>query len=197
MKINKIVKEIQIREDIPNLIRCMNNPVICEIGVQMGLNFKNMITENTIKAVAIDSWTNTGTIGQNDSNYSSIELDNQYNTVVDMFKDDNRVSIIRNYSLESSKLFDNETFDFIYIDADHTYDAVLSDLEHWYPKLKIGGVISGHDYIDGDYTVSIGHLVRFGVMDAVSEFLKKYRIDEDNFHISTEQYASFFITKIN
>jgi predicted O-methyltransferase YrrM len=48
-------------------------------------------------------------------------------------------------------------FDTIYIDGDHTYEGVLQDIESWYPMLREGGVICGHDYWPKDP----------GVMDAV------------------------------
>jgi predicted O-methyltransferase YrrM len=38
--------------------------------------------------------------------------------------------------------------DYLYIDADHTFDAVTSDLESWWPHLKVGGLIAGDDYDD-------------------------------------------------
>jgi hypothetical protein len=38
--------------------------------------------------------------------------------------------------------------DFIYIDANHAYDFVKEDIECWYPKVKPGGWVMGHDYID-------------------------------------------------
>ena len=51
-------------------------------------------------------------------------------------------------SLEASKRFEGKTFDYIYIDADHTYNNVLDDLKAWYPKLKDNGVLAGHDFQD-------------------------------------------------
>jgi len=36
--------------------------------------------------------------------------------------------------------------DFVYIDANHSYDAVKRDLELWVPKIRPGGVIGGHDF---------------------------------------------------
>ena len=38
--------------------------------------------------------------------------------------------------------------DYLYIDADHTFDTVTSDLESWWPHLKVGGLIAGDDYDD-------------------------------------------------
>ena len=45
--------------------------------------------------------------------------------------------------------FYDSMFDFIYIDADHSYKAVVSDIEAWKPKLKPDGFLCGHDYMPG------------------------------------------------
>ena len=50
------------------------------------------------------------------------------------------------YSVEVANRFPDESFDFIFIDADHEYESVLSDLCAWFPKLKPGGIIAGHDW---------------------------------------------------
>lgn len=49
-------------------------------------------------------------------------------------------------SVEVANRFSDESFDFIFIDADHEYESVLADLNAWFPKLKPGGVIAGHDW---------------------------------------------------
>lgn len=54
--------------------------------------------------------------------------------------------------------------DFLYVDADHSYEGCLSDLESWWPHVKIGGLIAGDDYDDP----------RHGVTQAWDEFEKKY-----------------------
>ena len=43
-------------------------------------------------------------------------------------------------------MFVDESVRFVFIDADHSYDAVLSDLKEWWPKLRKGGIFAGHDY---------------------------------------------------
>ena len=42
--------------------------------------------------------------------------------------------------------FRDESLDFIYIDGDHTYDGVMADMANWWPKIKVKGVMCGHDY---------------------------------------------------
>jgi cephalosporin hydroxylase len=49
-------------------------------------------------------------------------------------------------SVKASKLYDNNSLDFVFIDANHTYEFVRKDIEAWLPKIKVGGYIGGHDY---------------------------------------------------
>ncbi len=43
--------------------------------------------------------------------------------------------------------FNDGAFDFVYIDADHSYEAVKRDIAAWLPKIKPGGIIAGHDRV--------------------------------------------------
>jgi len=68
-------------------------------------------------------------------------------------------------SLEASEEFEDEFFDFIFLDAAHDYDNVKRDLEVWLPKLKKRGVFGGHDFhLHKDY---------FGLRKAVLEFTSR------------------------
>jgi len=70
---------------------------------------------------------------------------------------------------QAARCFPDESLDFIYIDADHTYEAVVNDIKVWYPKLKVGGLFGGHDYWKSRY---FGR--NFGVIQAVNEFAQEY-----------------------
>ena len=49
-------------------------------------------------------------------------------------------------SVEASSLFPDDYFDWIYIDALHTYEGVRDDIQYYWPKLRSGGLFSGHDF---------------------------------------------------
>lgn len=57
-----------------------------------------------------------------------------------------RFKLIRKYSDDAIEDFEDGFLDFIFIDGLHTYDQVKKDIENFYPKVKVGGLFSGHDY---------------------------------------------------
>jgi hypothetical protein len=56
------------------------------------------------------------------------------------------ITPIRMESSKASKIYDDESLDFVFIDASHDYDSVISDLKSWFPKIKKGGYFAGHDF---------------------------------------------------
>lgn len=50
-------------------------------------------------------------------------------------------------SIKAAKRFSNESLDLVYIDANHSEEAVTQDIKIWYSKVKMGGILCGHDYI--------------------------------------------------
>ena len=52
-------------------------------------------------------------------------------------------------SVEAAQQFEDGTLDAVFIDAEHTYEAVKADIAAWYPKVKKGGYLAGHDYAPG------------------------------------------------
>ena len=56
-----------------------------------------------------------------------------------------RIETLRMRSTDAAATFEDSSCDFVFIDASHKYEDVLDDLEAWYPKVKDGGVLAGHD----------------------------------------------------
>lgn len=70
---------------------------------------------------------------------------------------------IKEFSMEALKKFEDNSLDFVYIDANHTESYITQDIEGWSKKVKTGGIVSGHDYIEGgDLRVKTGGLIVSG-----------------------------------
>lgn len=64
-------------------------------------------------------------------------------------------------SVAAANMYSNNSLDFVFIDAAHEYESIKADIEAWYPKVKIGGYIGGHDYVPGKYGVYLAVDERF------------------------------------
>ncbi len=76
---------------------------------------------------------------------------------------DRRRAIVREDSVVASKAVPDESLDFVFLDADHSYEGVLADLRAWAPKVKREGFLSGHDLDAPNYP-------RWGVRRALKDF---------------------------
>lgn len=81
-----------------------------------------------------------------------------------------RVQLHRGYSVPTLAAFNDQYFDWVYVDANHTYEGVTADLEACLPKMKIGGLICGHDYINSPYW----RHANYGVVEAVDDFCQRH-----------------------
>lgn len=57
-----------------------------------------------------------------------------------------RIRLMRDYSPGAAAYFQDGELSFCYIDANHDYEPVMSDLRAWCPKVMAGGLFGGHDY---------------------------------------------------
>ena len=76
-----------------------------------------------------------------------------------------RSSVWRMYGDEGAERIPHHSMDFVYLDARHDYRSVASDLAVWIDKVRPGGVLCGHDYMDADASDA-----DFGVKAAVDDF---------------------------
>ena len=122
--------------------------VFVEVGAFLGKSTHYMATEifNSKKKIqfhVVDIWLieseNQRRLAGNDS--KSIFLEN-----LKPFLKKKWFHVHDTPSIEASKLFEDNSLDFVLIDADHSYQAVKEDLRAWVPKVKPGGVIAGDDY---------------------------------------------------
>lgn len=81
-------------------------------------------------------------------------------------------------SLEAASWVADGTLDFVFIDASHRYADVKADINAWSPKVRKGGIVSGHDYYLGR---RLTHPI--GVIQAVDEY-----VAEHGYKLQTTEY---------
>lgn len=98
-------------------------------------------------------------------------LEAAYRHVVESFRGDARVSVVRADTWEAAKSFPDGTFDLIYLDANHRHEHVLGDMYAWFPKLRRGGLFFCNDF----YEAADSRSQNFGVISAYATFAKRFR----------------------
>jgi len=167
---------INFRDDFGIVLDSLGlNGIGIEIGVRIG-EFSEILLRNTkLKQICfLDAWKEyPPDLYQDLANCSQQEQDQRYAITVNKLKRyGDRARIIRKDCVDAVNDFEDCYFDFIYIDANHEYQYIKRDINDWYPKLKAGGLFSGHDYID-DCVKSNGS---FGVKGAVNEFCSSHSV---------------------
>jgi hypothetical protein len=69
-----------------------------------------------------------------------------YLEVVERFKDDPRVGVIKEASPEAAARFADGSLNFVYLDACHEEESVARDIDGWLPKIRENGILCGHDF---------------------------------------------------
>jgi hypothetical protein len=150
----KILQRWRNRERM-HLLKLMPKDSVCaEIGVWKG-SFSQQILDvvSPCRLFLIDPWL----FQSNDSHQwhggdkghatGQTAMDTIYSEVVDRFADVHSVSIVRSFSSDAVSMFDDEYFDWVYIDGNHSFEYVLGDLEAYLPKVKPSGYLTGDDYL--------------------------------------------------
>lgn len=133
--------DLNRRPSIAAIAALGENLVGAEVGVQFGDNAAKILAECSIQRLTlIDHW---APYVQKDFNW---DFGYAYPRVVERFKDDPRVEILKMDSLSGAKKFDDESLDFVYLDTCHDEEPTLTDIGVWFPKVKMGGILAGHDF---------------------------------------------------
>jgi predicted O-methyltransferase YrrM len=143
------------------------NKTILELGSEMGQSAYVMASvANSITCV--DAWDDTYEHLNNDPKQKTVYLSDQKlyqdkeinkNDIFGQFKrnckefiDSGKLKYIKGKTLDVVNQFENESFDVILIDADHSYEGVYGDICAYLPKLKKDGYLTFHDYGCGMWT---------------------------------------------
>jgi hypothetical protein len=172
-----------------------------EIGVSKGEHARIILSKYLGHLYLVDPWATQDPQEYEDiTNFENHES-NFYECAAYLSKYQSRYTAIRKKSLLAANDFDNESLDFVYIDANHKYSFVKADIEAWFSKVRTGGIVSGHDYfnewndiVDFDangidkyiFNAEGVKLGVFGVNPAVNEFCA-----QNNYTLQTTRYEWF------
>jgi hypothetical protein len=157
--------------------------VVAEIGVFKG-GFSRLILEvcEPTTLHLIDSWGETvgsgGIVGKGDDIHEFVLRRFPREIAA------GQVVVHRKTSVEAAAEFDEGAIDWVFLDANHGYKGMTEDLETYYPKVKAGGYVTGHDYAD---------VKNYGVIQAVDEFVQTHPVRL--VALTCDEYASFILRK--
>lgn len=195
------------RNELPNLLNQLNFRVGVEIGTFKGGFAKTILDTWSGKIYLVDVWRALSTSEYDDATSTLHNQTAFYDTMKSIEGYEDRAFMLRMKGEFAVELFDDESLDFVYIDANHAYESVKKDMELWFPKLKKGGLFAGHDYLAIDWYndphflengkdkhiySSDGYLGVFGVNPAVDEFC-----DSNNYqkNVTNEWFGTWWLIK--
>jgi|688.fasta_scaffold102751_3 hypothetical protein len=140
------------RNDLLLKLKNFEPKVVCEVGVQQGGYAKTILETipSIEKIYLVDLW-------QNQENYfdlanvsDPVHQEYMANTITNTKPWQEKVILLKGFSTQMAEQIPDNSLDWVYIDARHDYKGCYEDIQAYWPKIKQGGVISGHDYMSAD-----------------------------------------------
>lgn len=159
-----------------------------EVGVQQGVFAKHLLrTWYGRLLYLVDCWREQPREVYNDPGNAPDWAQDQFlaETVRNVFPFVGRYALLPMMSTEAARRCPDASLDFVYLDANHDWDAVAADLRAWAPKVKPGGVLAGHDYMMRDEPHQA-----IGVKGAVDEFVAARGLE---LHVTQEEVPSWLV----
>lgn len=117
----------------------------CEVGVHNAENAENILKELDIeKLYLVDPYLPYEQCGKPVAKFKGDALKKASFDKLKKWKD--KIVWIYKTSEGAHEDIENGSLDFVYIDGNHTYENVIEDIGFWKSKVKVGGLICGHDY---------------------------------------------------
>jgi len=140
------------QQKLIELIEKYDCKIIAEIGIAQGRTLRTILRQyKSIKEYwAIDPWVVSNE--QYWNTFSQVSIDLMYKNACKYYPWFPALKIIKMKSLEAAVIFKkaNYKFDLVFIDGCHEEWCIKEDIEAWYPLVKRGGILCGHDYGNKD-----------------------------------------------
>lgn len=158
------------RDNLPSFFKEMGYKVGAEIGVYRG-EFSAKFCAVGLKMYAIDPWMSFR--GQGKHQRVQEVQDSYYEQAKKNLAPYPDCVIIKKTSMEAVLAFKDDSLDFVYIDGDHNFRHAAEDIYEWSKKVRVGGVVSGHDYYNTAYFAR-NSICNVGVI--VDAYVKEFNI---------------------
>jgi hypothetical protein len=122
-----------------------------EVGSYKGEYAKDILSKWSGTLYLVDVWKQLDIAEYEDLSNQKNSKEIYSDCISNINNESSRCIMIRASSKNAVYLFNDESLDFVYIDANHKYDFVKKDIALWYPKVRRGGILSGHDYLKIDW----------------------------------------------
>ena len=151
------ITDIKHRYELPEFL---NENNLCGAGAEIG------VSRGGFSAYLLEHW--NGTLLYSVDSWIRKDIDHGNNLYMEaknkLQRHGDRSIVLTMTSLEASKVIEDSSLDFCFIDANHRRHRVSHDCNLWWPKIKNGGILCGHDY---------GSEVKI----AVDEFISSNKLD--------------------
>lgn len=158
---------------ILQMICAVTSPVGAEIGVHKGVLSEYLLTNRPdLTLFMVDSWAqfDSDAYRATKDSCASFTQRQQDQFFIQAYNTNKRhiesarAIVLKMDSLAAAEQMDDESLDFVFIDAEHSYEGCKRDIQAWLPKVKPGGWLCGHDYNNTQFP-------QFGVSKAVHDVL--------------------------
>jgi len=153
----------------------LTNPKLLEIGVFKG-DFLDYLVKHckTGSIDAVDLFEGVTCSGDVDgNNVEHYDIGKSYTELLTKYTGMPTIQLFKSDSVKFLQSKEDNTYNIIYIDGDHSYNGVKNDLINAFSKIKNGGYIMGHDYEMNMKKARNNY--NFGVKEAVDEFCITYK----------------------
>jgi len=137
------------REEVAAFLESEKKEVGAELGVQRGIFAKHNLRHwpSCKRYFLVDVWRHQANYvdaaNENDAKQNDI-----YNAAVaELYQFPHKTTFMRMFTSDAAAILADDILDFVYVDARHDYCGTTEDMVMYWPKLKSGGIMAGHDFL--------------------------------------------------
>ena len=158
------------RNGLYPLFKEMGFTVGCEVGVSFGRNAEEILLSIPgLKLYLVDFYDYENEYTTGNKRYTPNRIRKSAKRRMRRLRRNENcdMEFIIKKSMDAVKDFKDNSLDFVYLDANHSFDYIMMDIIEWSKKVKVGGIICGHDYY---------RFKKIGVIEAVNTYTNMHKI---------------------